>query len=188
MNFNNTRLLIFHGISGSGKSSNLHFIAHHHSSFKNKSVKWIWTHHKKFEVQNVKDYDLVVVDEIVSPFHIVPINKLLGKNKTVAIASHLNPFWIKMLCPLTPTLSFRTDASVEKIHRFLDRKEITYSESSIFSFCKTYGANFVDLQCILENYPGKSFDDALKWNQKFNRIKSFTPKKWIPSMPKLKFD
>jgi len=48
--FNNTRLLIFHGISGSGKSSNLNYTAHYHSSFQNQSVKWIWTHHKRFKL------------------------------------------------------------------------------------------------------------------------------------------
>ena len=186
--FNNARLLIFHGISGSGKSSNLNYIANHHPSFHNQSVKWIWTHHKRFKVQAIEDYDLVVVDEIISPFQLPAINKLLSKNKKVALASHLHPAWIKILCPFTPTLSFSTDTSAEKIRRYLDRKEISYSAKSILSFCKTYGSNYVDLQCILENLPGKSFDDALKWNQKFNTIKSFKPDKWEPSLPRLKFD
>jgi hypothetical protein len=128
------------------------------------------------------------VDEIISPFQLPAINKLLSKNKKVALASHLHPAWIKILCPFTPTLSFSTDTSAKKIRRYLDRKEISYSAKSIFSFCKTYGANYVDLQCILENLPGKSFDDALKWNQKFNTIKSFKPDKWEPSLPRLKFD
>ena len=84
--FNNARLLIFHGISGSGKSSNLNYIANHHPSFHNQSVKWIWTHHKRFKVQAIEDYDLVVVDEIISPFQLPAINKLLSKNKKVALA------------------------------------------------------------------------------------------------------
>ena len=187
-NFNNSRLLIFHGISGSGKSSNLNYIAHHHPSFQNQSVKWIWTHHKRFKVQAIHSYNLVVVDEIISPFQLPAIFKLLNQNKNIAVASHLNPAWFKILFPFTPTLSFRTDASAEKIRRYLNKKDISFSSESILSFCKSYGSNYVDLQCILENYPGKSFDDALKWNQKFNKIKSFTPKKWIPSLPQLKFD
>ncbi len=187
-NFNNSRLLIFHGISGSGKSSNLNYIAHHHPSFQNQSVKWIWTHHKRFKVQAIHSYNLVVVDEIISPFQLPAIFKLLSQNKNIAVASHLNPAWFKILFPFTPTLSFRTDASAEKIRRYLSKKDISFSSESILSFCKSYGSNYVDLQCILENYPGKSFDDALKWNQKFNKIKSFTPKKWIPSLPQLKFD
>ena len=187
-NFNNSRLLTFYGISGSGKSSNLNYIAHHHPSFQNQSVKWIWTHHKRFKVQAIQDYDLVVVDEIISPFQLPAIFKLLSQNKNIAVASHLNPAWFKILFPFTPTLSFRTDASAEKIRRYLNKKDISFSSESILSFCKSYGANYVDLHCILENHPGKSFDDALKWNQKFNKIKSFTPKKWIPSLPQLKFD
>ena len=187
-NFNNSRLLIFHGISGSGKSSNLNYIAHHHPSFQNQSVKWIWTHHKRFKVQAIHSYNLVVVDEIISPFQLPAIFKLLSQNKNIAVASHLNPAWFKILFPFTPTLSFRTDASAEKIRRYLNKKDISFSSDSILSFCKSYGSNYVDLQCILENHPGKSFDDALKWNQKFNKFKSFTPKKWIPSLPQLKFD
>ena len=187
-NFNNSRLLIFHGISGSGKSSNLNYIAHHHPSFQNQSVKWIWTHHKRFKVQAIHSYNLVVVDEIISPFQLPAIFKLLSQNKNIAVASHLNPAWFKILFSFTPTLSFRTDASAEKIRRYLNKKDISFSSESILSFCKSYGSNYVDLQCILENHPGKSFDDALKWNQKFNKIKSSTPKKWIPSLPQLKFD
>ena len=187
-NFNNARLLIFHGISGSGKSSNLNYIAHHHPSFQNQSVKWIWTHHKRFKVRDIHGYTLVVVDVIVSPFQLPAIFKLLSQNRKIAVASHLNPVWFKILCPFTPTLSFRTDASAEKIRRYLNKKDISFSSESILSLCKTYGSYYVDLQCILENHPSKSFDDALKWNQKFNKIKSFTPKKWIPVRPQLKFD
>ena len=73
------------------------------------------------------------------------------------------------------------------VHILID-KGILYSPESILSFCKTYGSNYVDLQCILENHTGKSFDDALRWNQKFNKIKNFTPAKWIPTLPRLKFD
>ena len=187
-NFNNARLLIFHGISGSGKSSNLNYIAHHHQAFQNQRVKWIWTHHKRFKVEAIQGYNLVVVDEIVSPFQLPAIFKLLTQNKKIAVSSHLNPSWFRILCPFTPTLSFRTDASAEKIRRYLSKKDISFSSESILSFCKSYGSNYVDLQCILENHPGKSFDDALQWNRKFNKIKSFTPKKWIPQLPQLKFD
>jgi len=90
----------------------------------------------------------VVVDEIVSPFQLPAISKLITQNK----------------------------------------RDISYSDESILSFCKIYGSNYVDLQCTLENHHGETFEDALKWNQKFNKIKSFTPKKWIPSLPQLKFD
>ncbi|MBT3665893.1 MAG: hypothetical protein HN548_00305 [Opitutae bacterium] len=188
INFGNARLLIFHGISGSGKSSNLNYFAYHHSSTTRDSVKWIWTQHKRFDVSSIKGHDLVIVDEIISPIQLPAIFKLLRANKRVAIASHLNPVWFKIFCHSTPSLFFRTDASSKKIRDYLDDKCIPYSPESIISFCKTYGSNYVDLQCILESYPGKNFDDALKWNQKFNQITSFVPKNWIPSIPKLKFD
>ena len=188
INFGNARLLIFHGISGSGKTSNLNYIAHYHSTFKSGSVKWIWTLHKRFKAQSIQNHDLVVVDEIVSPFQLPAITKLLRSNKKVAVATHLNPIWFKALSPLTPTLSFRTDTSTEKICRYLDEKDISYSPESIISFCESYGSNYVDLQCLLENNPGHNFDDALNFNRKFNKIKSFTPENWIPTLPRLRFD
>ena len=81
----------------------------------------------------------MVVDEIISPFQLPAIIKLLSQNKKVAVASHLNPAWFKILCPFTPTLSFRTDASAEKIRRYLIRKRFHILQSLFCLFVKPMG-------------------------------------------------
>ena len=59
-NFHSANLLIFHGISGSGKSSYLHYLTHHHPAFKGKSSHWIWTRHRRFNPCGIQGKDLVV--------------------------------------------------------------------------------------------------------------------------------
>ncbi len=187
-NFNDIKLIIFYGISGSGKSSNLHYLADYHPSFLNQSVHWIWSHHKKSSSTTPQKCKLVVVDEITSPIQIPLIFNLLKKNQKVAVASHLQPAWFKILLPFISIKFFCTDNSPEKIESFLSQKKISYSKESIKYFIRKYGSNYLDLLCILENYKGESFDDALNLNRKFMKIKHHKPRDWTPSLPKLKFD
>ena len=187
-NFEDQRLLIFHGISGSGKSANLNYLAHHHPSFKGKKINWIWTHHKRFHTQSISNCSLVVVDEIISPVQLPAVRRLLQTNEKVAVASHLHPLWFKLFCPTSRTRSFRTDSSTEKISAYLRRRKISHSPLAIKIFEENYGSNYVDLQCILENAQGNSFDHALGLSQKFMKISKFKPKNWIPSIPRLQYD
>lgn len=185
--FEKTDLLIFHGVSGSGKSSNLNFLAYHHPFFRDESVHWIWTKHKRIEVQSVQSFKLVVVDEIVSPIQLPSVYKLLNNNQTIAIASHISPIWFRLFFSHKRTISYQTDTSIRKLSNYLTLRGVSHSQSVLHQFAKQYGSNYVDLQCILEAYSCENFDDAFRYNQKFNKIKCFSPKEWNPSMPQLKF-
>ena len=185
--FEQTALLIFHGVSGSGKSSNLKFLAYHHPFFRDKTVHWIWTKHKRFNIQSVQSYKLVVVDEIVSPIQLPAVYSLLKTNQTVAIASHISPMWFKLFFRHNRTISYQTDASTKKLSNYLKTRGIPHSTKVLRQFANQYGSNYVDLQCMLEAYPCKNFDDAFRYNQKFNNIKCFSPKEWNPTMPRLRF-
>ena len=185
--FEQTDLLIFHGVSGSGKSSNLKFLAYHHPFFRDKTVHWIWTKHKRFNIQPVQSYKLVVVDEIVSPTQLPAVYSLLKTNQTVAIASHISPIWFKLFFRHKRTISYQTDASTKKLSNYLKTRGIPHSTKVLRQFANQYGSNYVDLQCMLEAYPCENFDDAFRYNQKFNNIKCFSPKEWNPTMPRLRF-
>lgn len=186
--FEDVRLVLFHGMSGSGKSSCLHFLAYHHPFFRNQSIHWIWTKHKRVKVHSIQAYDLVVIDEIVSPFQLFSIHKLLKSNKTVAIASHIHPAWYRLFFSFKHTRSYQTDASTKNLSAYLNRNGIYHSQPALRQFSKQYGSNYVDLNCILDAHPGKDFDNAFESSKKFNTIKSFKPDKWEPSLPRLKFD
>jgi hypothetical protein len=185
--FEQTDLLIFHGVSGAGKSSNLKFLAYHHPFFRDMSVHWIWTKHKRFNIQSVQSYKLVVVDEIVSPIQLPAVYSLLKTNQTVAIASHISPMWFKLFFRHNRTISYQTDASTKKLSNYLKTRGIPHSTKVLRQFANQYGSNYVDLQCMLEAYPCENFDDAFRYNQKFNNIKCFSPKEWNPTMPRLRF-
>lgn len=182
------QLLVFHGMSGSGKSSCLNFLAHHHPVFKNQLTHWIWTQHRRFNPDTVRGQGLVVVDEIVSPLQIPAVRSLLRTNQKVAIASHLHPLWFKLFCPSIPQQSFCTDSSTDKLSTYLDRLGVSHTQSALQFFSKRYGSNYVDLHCILECAPKKSLDYALQFSQKFNKISVQKKKNWSPSLPRLNFD
>ena len=50
-------------------------------------------------------------------------------------------------------------------------------------FCRLYGASYLDLDCILERYPGKSLDQALHLTLKLDRLTHLRAEKWPPVMP-----
>lgn len=186
--FEQERLIVFHGTSGSGKSANLKFLADHHPGFSEHPVPWIWTFGKRFDAYEVQGNQLVAVDEITSLFQFPALRKLLKTNQRVAVASHLHPLWFKLLGAALPVRSFSTDDDWSKLRTYLDHKEIPYSEKSLRAFCKLHGASYVDLQCILERFPGKSLDHALSLSLKFDKISVSKRKEWTPVHPILKFD
>ena len=186
--FEQERLLVFHGTSGSGKSSNLKFLADHHPQFRSHDSPWIWSMGKRFKVSSVQNKRLVVVDEIISLFQFSALRKLLRTNQTVAVASHLHPLWFKLLGPTLPSRSFRTDRDSAKLRAYLDGRAVQYSENALQLFCQHYRASYVELQCILERAPGLSLDQALCLNRKFDKISISKRREWTPVHPILKFD
>ena len=186
--FEQERLLVFYGTSGSGKSSNLKFLADHHSEFRDQRTPWVWTMGKRFEVSGVRNNRLVAVDEIISFLQFPALRKLLKTNQTVAVASHLHPLWFKMLGLTLPIRSFRTDADGAKLRAYLKGRGVRYTENALQSFCRRYRSSYVELQCILERAPGQSLDHALRFNRKFDKISISKRKEWTPVHPFLKFD
>ena len=186
--FEQERLLVFHGTSGSGKSSNLKFLADQHPDFRDQRTPWIWTMGKSFDASKIRDNRLVVVDEIISLLQFPALRKLLRTNQTVAVSSHLHPLWFRLLGPTLPARSFRTDADCAKLRAYLNKRGVRYSENGLQTFCRRHQASYVELQCILERAPGQSLDDALNFNRKFDKISISKRKEWTPAHPFLKFD
>ena len=186
--FEQERLLVFHGTSGSGKSANLKFLAHQHPEFRDRRTHWVWTMGKSFDASDIRDNCLVVVDEIISLLQFPSLRKLLKTNQKVAVASHLHPLWFKLLGPTLPVRSFRTDGDCAKLRTYLDKRGVRYSDNALQSFYQCHRASYVDLQCILERAPGQSLDHALSFNRKFDRISISKRKEWTPAHPFLKFD
>ncbi len=181
--FERTRLIVFTGISGSGKSTALKFLCDQHPAFSGGSMHWIWTLGKSWDPTRVSGKRLVVVDEVNHPRQLPAVARLLKRNQTVAVASHLRPSWFLPLSLRWRTIHFRTDRDRSKISRYLSRLGVSHSAGAVTEFCRLYGSNYVDLDCILERHPGSSLDQALHLARKLDGLSTSRVDRWTPVMP-----
>lgn len=183
--FQGTRLIVLTGMSGSGKSTALKFLADQHPAFREQPWEWIWALGKKWNPRPIRKKRLVVVDEVVSVRQLPGVLRLLQQNRTVAVASHLPQacFWPFQL--FFQTRHFRTDKDMSKISRELARQGIPSTPHAVSEFCRQYGANYVDLECILERHPGRDFGHALQLSRKLDRLGIEKSSTLTPVMPVL---
>ena len=138
---------------------------------------------KNLDPTRVSGKRLVVVDEVSHPRQLPAGARLLRQNQTVAVASHLRPSWFLPFSLAWRTLHFRTDRDRPKISRYLSRIGVPHSANAVAEFCRLYGSSYVDLDCILERYPGRSLDQALHLTLKLDRLTSMHVDEWTPVMP-----
>ena len=186
-NFTNTKLVVFLGISGSGKSSYLNFLARAHPDFKNLSQKWVWTMHQSFEVKPTQKKDLFLIDEITSPFQLTSLFRINKSDAQWVVASHIHRLWFRLLLPKEKIRFYHTDQSSKKLETWMHRRGVSFSKESLLTFQKKYGASYVDLQCILERSPKKDLHYALTMHLQMDSIKIEECSQWTPSMPKFNF-
>ena len=181
--FRRTRLIVFAGISGSGKSTALKFLCDHHPEFAGGSSQWVWMLEKTPEVGSIHGNRLVVVDEIRDPRQLPTVARLLRQNQTIAVASHLNAAWFWPFRLAGPCRHYSTDRDCAKIGHHLSRRGISHTAGAVTEFCRRHGSSYVDLDCILERHPGRSLDQALHLSRKLDRLAIERVKQWIPVMP-----
>jgi len=177
------QLIVFTGVSGSGKSSALRFLCDQHPAFSGEPQQWIWVPGKSPDPAQLRGNRLVVVDEVSHPRQLPLVARLLKQNQTVAVASHLRPAWFLPLRLAWRIHHFRTDRDPAKISRYLCRLGIPHTAGAVAEFCRLYGSSYLDLDCILERYPGKSLDQALHLTLKLDRLTHLRAEKWPPVMP-----
>ncbi|MDE0820418.1 MAG: hypothetical protein OSA95_04825 [Opitutales bacterium] len=184
--FDRTRLIILTGISGSGKTTALKFLANHHAAFLDQPQHWIWSMCKTLNPSPVRDKRLVLLDEIVGVHQLACVFQLLRDNQTLAVASHLHPAWFLPFRLAFKSRHFHTDHDTAKIQGLLHRRGISHTSTAISEFFGRHGASYVDLECILERHPGKSLDHALYLSQKLDNLTIQKAKDWKPVVPVLK--
>jgi hypothetical protein len=57
---------------------------------------------------------------------------------------------------------FYTDRSTDKLQRFLEERGVRFTPERLREFGQAYGANYTDLEIILEHSGGKDFDLAFE--------------------------
>ena len=134
-----TRLIIFCGRSGSGKSTCMHWLERR------------WQAHRK----------LILIDEIIDESGLRRVRKAMTvPNATVLVASHVPParHWSLLLGP--GRLLHRLDRYPKKIFRRLKQRGVAFEDSTVHAFLRRFGANYTDLDLLLERYPELNFDQA----------------------------
>ncbi len=168
------RLIVFTGVSGSGKTTALRFLAESHASFRDRPRLQLGGLPALGDVPRV-EHHLILCDEVRHAGQLAGLARLLRGRNTVAVASHLPPavFWPFKI--FGPTRLFRTDRDREKIVRHLQHQRLRFSRRAVDEYCRLYGANYLDLGHMLERFPGQDFDRAFHQFQKFCRLSQLAP-------------
>lgn len=139
------RLIVFHGESGSGKSTAIRFLLDH----------------------QLRNERIQVIDEIATLRELVQMRRVLRERSLVA--THVPPLWFRMLAA-GPVKIFHTDRDAAKIARYLERLGIEASPVACERYVREFGATYTDVDLILERCPAPDFDVSLSRFLKFCRI------------------
>jgi len=154
--------IIFHGASGSGKSTCIAHLLERHPGFRGQPHAKItggpieWNH-----VRPVKER-LVVIDELLTLTDMWHLGRLMQSGHVVIAASHLPPWLTGLFGVIWPLRQFATDRDERKITRFFQRQKITCSPQTVSEFCKKFGATYTDAEIILDHTGGSDFDLAYR--------------------------
>ena len=157
--FDEVRLIVFSGVSGSGKTTTLQHLVSCHPHYQHELRTDItgspinWT-------RISPSTRLVVIDELVSLSDYWYLIRLLHHGHYVIAASHLPNIYLRLLALIWSIRIIRVDKDYRTISHYLQQEQIHYSDAAVRDFCSVLGSSYVDTKIILEQYPSCSFDEA----------------------------
>ncbi len=167
--FSQTRLIVFSGQSGAGKSSYLEYLANNNESLKSCAIK---THNERpmawSKIKSKKQ--TLIIDEVKNPFELYYIIRLLISGNTLLVANHAPTFLYKLIGLLTTARLFNIDRQTKKINHYLKSHGYQFSQATVETFCKTFGSSYLKLEIILETGDKPDFDDIYRKFIQFNKI------------------
>ena len=175
-----TRLLIYQGMSGSGKTTAIEYLCEHHRHLRDRSAQTFRLTGPRCLLPPLQN-ELVVLDDVRFLRQLLPLRRLLRAGNTVLVASHLAPVFFLPLRLRWASRVFVMDRDEGKIERYLDHKQVSFSRQAVSQYCRLFGANYLDVDLILERRPGAGFDEALAYFLKFCQL-DLTPNPHEPSL------
>ena len=157
--FANLRMIVFTGMSGSGKSTYIDLLLAEHPAFARRDCVIIRPALGSWP-QNDPSTELVIVDEEQEPGELKQVAQLLRGGHNLIVASHLHPVWVRLFNLWWSAAHFYTDRSTEKLQHFLEERGVRFTPERVREFGQTHGANYTDLEIILERSSGEDFDLA----------------------------
>ena len=159
--FVSLRMIVFTGMSGSGKSTCIDLLLAEHPDFAGRDYVTI----APAQISWPKDdppTELVIVDELQRFGDLRQVARLMRGGHTLIVASHLHPAWAHIFNMSWPVEHFYTDRSTDKLQHFLEGRGVRFTPECVREFGQAYGANYTDLEIILEHSDGKEFDLAFE--------------------------
>lgn len=147
--FARRRLVLFHGASGSGKSTAIQWLVANHADFHAARVCVVrpkisgWT-------PVPRDAEWAIVDEIEHVAELGRIAGLLARGHRVVVASHVPIAFTRPLLIAVRSRVFRTDRDPAKLARHLQRRNVAWSPAALESYTARFGASYAMLDIILE--------------------------------------
>jgi len=168
------KLLLFHGCSGSGKSSYLTRLQEH-QSFKNHDHHWFYSDPQKFTPKPTNQdgvRKMALVDEVTKLSELTKVAKLTRRFDVVAVATHVHPMWFTLLRLRGPVRTWSTNGHPEKIVRYLKRLGHQVRESDVLAMCEEYGASYAVADIVREHHPSEDFGRSWAHFKSFATIKT----------------
>jgi len=153
-------LIVFFGASGSGKSSQLALLLEQHPDLAGRDV----THVTPQQVQSAGltgAHDIVVLDELQRWRDCLSMGPALRRSRLLLVASHVHPQWLLPWRLGRRQRSYLLDPVAEKLAREMRRRGIRFSPRALADFVARFGANYTDLDIVLEQAESSDLDHAL---------------------------
>jgi len=150
------RLLVFYGASGSGKSSQIALLRARHPDLQAREVVTVAPN-----AVPTHSVDVLVIDEIQTLRQCVCLTPALRRCTLLLLASHVPP---ALLWPWRLGRAHRCvalDPLGHKLERELTRRGVRFSGSALATFVARFGANYTDLDIVLEHGGEDDLDRAL---------------------------
>jgi hypothetical protein len=160
------RLLGFHGASGSGKSSQIALLLQRHPDLAQREV----THATPASLPRTHR-DVLVLDELQSLRDCACLGRALRRSRLLMIASHVAPILLWPWRLGRAQRCFQIDPLPHKLARELDRRGVRYSATGLDRFMAQFGANYTDLNIVLEHAAVDDLDRALALFQRGGAIR-----------------
>jgi len=169
LDLQSVRLVICQGMSGSGKTTAIEYLCQEHPHLCDRCPRVFQLVGPRCLLPPLQN-ELVILDDVRFLRQLLPLRRLLRAGNTVLVASHLSAACFLPLRLFWPSRVFVMDRDVGKIERYLMRQRVAFSPRSVRKYCQLFGANYLDVDVILERRPGTSFDEALNHFLKFCQL------------------
>ena len=165
-----TRLVVCYGMSGSGKTTAIQFLCRENPHLRPRRAHPVRLDGWIYSVPGL-DHVLIILEEVWLISHLLLVLRLLLGGNTLLVASHLHPLWFFPLRLIWSQRVFVMDRDTEKIARHLESRGIVFTHPAVQLYCRKFGANYRDVDIIMECCPEASFDQSLVRFLKFCRLK-----------------